>query len=52
MKFSFQASELDRFRGAITQHLGLRFEDSKLDELAEALSARMKTTSSSKVEAS
>jgi chemotaxis protein methyltransferase CheR len=51
VKFNFQASELDRFRGAITQHLGLRFEDSKLDELAEALSARMKTTSSSKVEA-
>lgn len=49
MKFSFQAQELEGFRGAITRFLGLRFDDSKLDELAEALGARMKATSTSKV---
>jgi chemotaxis protein methyltransferase CheR len=42
--------ELDRFQKVIMQHLGLRFEDSKLDELAEALSARMKATSCNRVD--
>jgi chemotaxis methyl-accepting protein methylase len=51
VKNSFQASDLDRFREVIMLHLGLRFEDSKIDELAEALSARMKATSCNRVEA-
>jgi chemotaxis protein methyltransferase CheR len=50
VKASFQPPELERFREVITQNLGLRFEDSKLDELAEALSLRMKATSHSKVD--
>jgi len=51
VKINLQAPELSAFREAITQHLGLRFEDTKLSELAEALSTRMKASSCSKVDA-
>ncbi len=51
MKASLQGPELNAFREAITQHLGLRFEDTKLGELAEALVARMKVSSCDKVAA-
>lgn len=51
MKIRFEARELDRFREVIAQRLGLRFEDSKLDELAGILGVRMEATSRNEVEA-
>ncbi len=51
MKIEFQGPELSSFREAITQHLGLRFEDTKTGELAEALAERMKASTCDKVAA-
>lgn len=45
------SQEIERFREAIAQRLGLRFDDSKLDELADMLSARMEATSRNDVDA-
>jgi chemotaxis protein methyltransferase CheR len=45
VKVSFESRELDRFREVIADRLGLRFENSKQDELAQILFARMKATS-------
>ncbi len=50
LKISFEPSELDRFREVIAKQFGLRFEDSKLDELADVLSVRMEAASRGDVE--
>ncbi len=46
MKHSFEPIELANFRVTLAQRLGLRFDDSKLDELADVLRRRIEATSS------
>jgi chemotaxis protein methyltransferase CheR len=47
---TFGSSQLASFRATVAQRLGLNFDDSKLDELAEVLQLRMKATSSPNVD--
>lgn len=50
MKHGFEPIQLANFRVTLAQRLGLRFDDSKLDELADVLRRRMEATSSPDVE--
>ncbi len=49
VKRSFKPTELASFRATVTQRLGLRLDESKLDELKDVLSRRMEATNSSDV---
>ena len=50
MRREFQPAELANFRATVAKRLGLSFDDSKLDELADVLRRRVSATSSSDVE--
>ncbi len=50
MKHSFEPAQLANFRATLAQRLGLRFDDSKLDELADVLRRRIEATGSPDVE--
>lgn len=50
VKRSFQPTELASFHATVARRLGLRFDDSKLDELADVLRRRMTATNSFDVE--
>ncbi len=50
MNRSFAPSELASFRATVAQRLGLSFDDSKRDELAEVLRRRMDATNSLEVD--
>lgn len=50
MKGNFEAAELANFRATVAQRLGLSFDDSKLEELADVLRQRVVATNSPDVE--
>jgi chemotaxis protein methyltransferase CheR len=50
MKQRFEPAQLANFRTTVAQRLGLRFDDSKLDELADVLRHRMEATNNPEVE--
>ncbi len=50
VKRGFKPTELASFQATLAQRLGLRFDESKLDELADVLDRRIGATSSSDVE--
>ena len=50
MKRIFEASQLAGFRAMVERRLGLKFDDSKLEELADVLRRRMKESKSEDVE--
>jgi chemotaxis protein methyltransferase CheR len=50
MNRSFKPAELASFRAAVAQRLGLSFDNSKIDELADVLRRRIEATNSPDVE--
>ena len=50
VKQSFEPTQLASFRATVARRLGLRFDDSKLDELADVLHRRIEATRSADVE--
>ncbi len=50
MKQGFEASQLASFRAMVERRLGLSFDDSKLEDLADVLRSRMKASRSADVE--
>jgi chemotaxis protein methyltransferase CheR len=50
VKINIEPRQLESFRAAVAQRLGLRFDDSKLDELADVMRLRMGATNSRDVE--
>ena len=50
VKQNFEASQLASFRAMVERRLGLRFDDSKLEELTDVLRRRMKESNSADVE--